>query len=97
MARTRKNLTGTTITVTALDIKRGESGDPTLCPIARAASRTLRRRALIGDTLGVEYSRKNRDESVEYSLPKRAHKFIRKFDKDESVRPFTFRLGKLAK
>jgi hypothetical protein len=93
MARQRKNLQGTTITVTALDIKRGKAGSADSCAITRATTRTLGRKTMVGDSVSVRYG----SDEVDYELPKRAITFINRFDSNETVKPFAFRLGKRIK
>ena len=85
-----KNLLGTTLTVTAHDIKRGVSANVCKCPVARAARRTLRRQVEVCDLLTVNYRRFD----AKYRLPKRALNFINRFDTGKSVKPFTFKIGK---
>jgi hypothetical protein len=88
----KKSVAGTTITITALDIKRGKPEHATLCMVARAGRRALGRKvACDGARLHVPHA----DGITVYALPKRAVKATFDFDYDKaSVRPFTFKLGK---
>lgn len=78
------------IKVTATDIRLGRPEKPSLCPIARATTRTLKgNKRVFVDGLEIEV-RAGRAE-IYYSLTKRAQKFVERFDARKSVKPFEFR------
>lgn len=87
------------------DIDKGEVGDPHSCPIALALIRQLPN---YGITVGSNYILTERPTPIEnqpYMLrhysPHSAHRFVIRFDKGKSVKPFSFDLdmepGKLGK
>lgn len=78
------------VEVTQADIDEGVAGDCDLCPIARAA----RRAGLYGVMVSNSYVIGN---CWDASLPQVARDFIRVFDDDATVRPFTFTLAVPAK
>ncbi len=73
-----------TINITKKDIYVGKQRSSFSCPIALAAQR------ISGDqdcTVGETSMCIN---NVLYQLPKQARSFIRRFDNEKSVKPFTF-------
>lgn len=97
-AKGRKVKLPVTINVTALDIKRGVREDVDCCAIARACHRAgFRRWQVDGETVGPKGGVFETPQ-VRYLLPKRAQRFVRKFDGDpKSVKPFTFTIRKAQK
>lgn len=84
----------TLIRVTAEDIATGKKNDCWACPIAKAVTRTLR---LSPDqqmpgrfSVGGNYVRIERQK---YTLPRSAIRFIRRFDSEQDVEPFRFKLS----
>lgn len=72
------------------DIKQGEIGNPDSCPIALAVTRTTKaKRVLVGErTLNID--------GVEYEYPRSVSRFVARFDREQKVTPFAFRLRKKA-
>lgn len=79
-----------TINVTARDIKYGEPGKADQCPIQRAISRTkfgkLFHSILVGGS-DILF-----DSRLWVNLPSPARYFVKDFDHDVPVEPFTFKL-----
>lgn len=86
-----KGLKGLGVTVTALDIKRGEPESGCNCPVARAIRRAanLSPKSIVVDKDEVYII----SHEVSFNLPKQARTFIDRFDTDKSVEPFTFKIG----
>ena len=81
------------IEVTQKDINKGVQGECQLCPIARAIKRETK-------TKHVEVSSKNvvlyrRKSNNFHPLPKEAQTFIKRFDGERTVKPFSFELENL--
>ncbi len=76
------------ITVTQKHINKGIQTDAQECPIAKAL-RTAGLRNVSVSGMSV-YFGKGWKRTAE--LPKRARNFIKKFDNEKPVKPFTFRL-----
>lgn len=75
------------IEVKAKHIKNGECGDPVGCPIALALRDIgFEFDSVLGDTIRVF------DNCKTIYLPKKAQKFIAKFDAQKEVKPFKFQL-----
>lgn len=75
-----------TIEVTQNDIRRGECGSPSACAIALAVRRTLRSKNRYEVDRVQVYDTEEQFES--FQLPKKAQKFIDKFDREKSsVKP----------
>ena len=91
-----------TIDVTAADIRAGVIGSCQFCPIARAVQRAIgtsrvhvsvEREAPVGFALFTldDYDIKRGDERWHKpALPAEAVAFVKVFDRQESVKPFTF-------
>lgn len=87
-----------TIRVTQADIERGVPGKAFLCPVARAIRRAFNAnpacvavgRSDVSIVLG-SISADNY-ECFDVTLPPKAREFVRAFDTDQPVQPFTFRL-----
>lgn len=75
------------IKVTKKDIENGKSCNNKCCPIALAIKRTLRQSEnIFVDPICVQINGRY------ISLPKRAMRFVEKFDVKESVKPFEFNI-----
>ena len=86
------------IEVTQEDIDRGLKSSCYECPIAYAYKRKVKNKIRLGFSVGTEYIDHFVGESQDrYMLPKEAKKFIRRFDQDQPVRPFSFEIKKLKK
>lgn len=71
------------IDVTEKDIRLGHVKDPWSCPIARGGRRAARKKCVVGTkdvTIG----------HINVPLPKRAQRFIERFDAGLAVKPFSF-------
>ena len=82
------------IEVTQKDIEKGFQGKCTLCPIALAFKRSTNfKRVYVNCTsIGVlQYGKGLKS----YKLPKKAQTFVNRFDKNETVKPFSFELENL--
>lgn len=84
-----------TVEVTALDIKRGVKNDTDKCAIARALKRLGFKNVEVGIEGELEMTKGTGKRSTRLFalLPKRAIKFIKKFDDcvtTEGLKPFTF-------
>ena len=83
------------IEVTQKDIDEGVQGECTLCPIALAFKRSsnFKRVYVNGKSIDVW----NRcDQGIQtYELPKKAQTFVKRFDRQEPVKPFSFKLKSL--
>jgi hypothetical protein len=79
------------IKVTAKCIKRSWKQDPTRCPVARAF-RVLgfKKISVIGDS--VDFTTPDGLVLTGVLLPMSAQRFIKAFDYDEEVKPFSFRI-----
>ena len=75
-----------TISVTALDITRGNKGGSTNCPIARATRRCGRTKHVSVGATGITVG------EGRYNLPKTAQRFVQDFDNELPVKPFSFKL-----
>ena len=83
------------IEVTQKDIDKGVRGECALCPIARAikSSSNFKRVYVNGKTIDVWY---RGDQGIKtYKLPKKAQTFVKRFDRQEPVKPFSFKLKSL--
>ena len=83
------------IEVTQKDIDEGVQGECTLCPIALAFKRSsnFKRVYVNGKTIDVWY---RGDQGIKtYKLPKKAQTFVKRFDRQEPVKPFSFKLKSL--
>ena len=83
------------IEVTQKDIDEGVQGECTLCPIALAFKRSsnFKRVYVNGKTIDVWY---RGDQGIKtYELPKKAQTFVKRFDRQEPVKPFSFKLKSL--
>lgn len=78
------------VNVTRDDIKRGIPEDESYCPIARAVRRLGKKKLVLVDAdicvLGLH----------DFKLPRKAAKFIDKFDNGETVKPFSFTMQEYA-
>lgn len=83
------------IEVTQKDIDYGIQGESELCPIARAVKRETKRKNVHVDRSTVEIYRNKSNGSNFYTLPPKAQTFVRRFDRQESVKPFSFELENL--
>lgn len=83
------------IEVTQKDIDNGVQGECELCPIARAVKRETKRKHVRISREHVEIWRNKSNGSNFYELPKKAQTFVRRFDRQESVKPFSFELENL--
>jgi hypothetical protein len=81
-----------TVRVTGTDIRRGLPGDALSCPIARALRRATGRRWAASRTV----LRVAEEDGVlggrHLPAPPEAEAFMRDYDRDRKVRPFTFTL-----
>lgn len=84
-----------TITVTATDIKRGKPHDIYACPVARAARRTFKCAVSVADTLEIYQDGQPSIFSRSIKLPRKAERFIKRFDESKSVKPFSFLVREL--
>lgn len=75
------------IKVTVDHIERGRPGDCEVCPIGLAALDSGIEKAIVGEAK-IEGSYNN--EKFFSRLPTRAQAFIRKYDREEPVKPFNF-------
>ena len=75
------------VEVTADDIVRGKPGIPRRCPIALAVARASQRHKVHVGSREVSVDR------YEAELPFDAMDWQRRFDRDESVEPFAFKIG----
>jgi len=76
------------VNVRASHIARGEREQCETCPIALAIRAITRRRAQVSDLIEVDTQPGMTHRF--YTMPKKAHKFIARFDAGRTVRPFTF-------
>jgi len=76
------------ISVTAADIAEGMPQSPTHCPIALAVRRALESYEWVSVGLGVCINDKF------WALPRSGERFIARFDKSQSVKPFAFFLSR---
>ena len=83
------------IEVTQKDIDEGVQGECTLCPIALAFKRNINFKAVYvnGKSIDVWYPRSGGVKT--YELPKKAQTFVKRFDRQEPVKPFSFELENL--
>lgn len=78
------------ITVTKTGIRKGHQGDIFSCPIARACVAVGLKNVTVD---GTEVEGTYHGETFNATLPKRAQKFVERFDNDKkSVKPFSFLL-----
>ena len=75
------------ITVTQRDIERGSKFHCTRCPVARAIRRKLNCRLEVFCTYGLLFNPKQY-----FKIPSIASIFIKDFDNEKPVRPFSFEL-----
>ena len=82
------------IEVTQKDIDKGVQGEYTLCPIALAVKRitNFKRVYVNGKSIDVLQTAK---AAKSYELPKKAQTFVKRFDRQEPVKPFSFELENL--
>jgi hypothetical protein len=78
------------VTVTKSDISNGRHRAVQACPIALAIKRRRKSKEVYVGNYTVEL----RDQT--YKLPHAAQVFIKRFDNEQPVRPFTFKLDTLA-
>jgi hypothetical protein len=84
------------IIVTQKDIDKGLKSSCYECPIARAFKREVKNEIRYGFAVNadsIDHFTKD-DKWYIYALPKEAKKFIRRFDHDQPVKPFTFEIEK---
>lgn len=87
MPKLKEAPTKVKIEVTANDIKLGMQGLPHTCAIARAVKRIMGDHPSVSSDIGITINK----EYYVYSIPKKAERFIDKFDENKSsVKPFTF-------
>ena len=72
------------ITVTKEDIEKGQRDSVSRCPITRAFKRKTRQK-----NVRTEYAEIFVTDNY-FKLPKRARKFIKDFDNNGKVKPFSF-------
>lgn len=76
------------IEVTKKDIKHGRKGQARFCPVARAMKRlTLHKKVWVG---GASVSYRVRGSMQGAKLPRAARAFIERFDRGQTVKPFSF-------
>lgn len=83
------------IEITKKDIACGKRRDGKTCPISLAVRRKLK--LAYGQVHVTTYSARFDSAEIETRnvlLPKKAEKFISKFDNNEPVKPFSFVLGR---
>ena len=78
------------VTVTAADIKHGRRKSQTSCPIALAIKKKSNV-TYVKTGCSTSTVRRGWDSEVYYKYPKSVFNFVKKFDRGEKVRPFTFR------
>lgn len=79
------------VEVKAEHIESGEKYDECGCPIALAIKEGGAWDVSVNPLRATVYTR-DYDEAVRYYLPKKARDFIRDFDRDFEVHPFTFEM-----
>lgn len=78
------------ITVTKTGIRKGHQGGINTCPIARACIAAGLKEVSVGSETVSGY---HHGQSFNATLPKRAQRFVERFDDDKkSVKPFSFLL-----
>jgi|SRR6476620_1472065 len=96
-----KDLSGMEITVTELDIKRGVPLSDCDCPVARAIRRAAKLRrdyiSVCDEELEVGPGVGIIPGEATFLLPKRVENFIHKFDNEQPVKPFKFKIGRMVK
>jgi hypothetical protein len=83
------------IEVTQKDIDKGIPRDAAKCPIAKALQRQCPKRGrkwLVNCAEAEAMNKKDPVDSIDYPLPKKCMRFIDDFDKERTVKPFTFEL-----
>ena len=82
------------IEVTQKDINKGLPGEYALCPIALAFKRRTNFKQVYVNSKSIEvvYTAQKINYDKTYMLPKKAQTFIKRFDRQESVKPFSFEL-----
>lgn len=76
------------INVTQRDIEMGEPEEPFACPVARAVARAFKKKIGYVGVNGDEFEMRR----GYVKAPKSVETFVNKFDKLETVAPFTFTL-----
>ena len=82
------------IEVTQNDIDKGIQGECQLCPIARAIKRSSNFKRVYVNTKYIEVLHYVTGVKT-YELPKKAKTFVKRFDRQEPVKPFSFELENL--
>jgi hypothetical protein len=82
------------IEVTQRDIDYGVQGECHLCPIALAFKRSSNFKRVYVNSKSIEVLQTGKAVKS-YELPKKAQTFVRRFDRQESVKPFSFELENL--
>lgn len=78
------------ISVTDMDIELGLRGDSEVCPVARSIARSFKKKIGTFSVAG-DIARESHGEFLSLCLvPKTARDFIRRFDNDKIVKPFSF-------
>ena len=81
------------ITVTQKDIDKGLKSNCYECPIAHAFKRKFKNQIRYGFAVNAEsIEHFTKDMWYSYTLPKKAKKFIQRFDSDQPAKPFTFEI-----
>jgi len=75
------------IDVRKTNIRKGIRSTPKLCPIALAGRRVSHKEVVVD---GTYLSLTCGDEELSYTLPKKARRFVDRFDAGKPVKPFTF-------
>ena len=82
------------IEVTQKDIDKGVQGECQLCPIALAFKRNSNIKRVYVNTKSIEVLHRETG-AKSYELPKKAQTFVKRFDRQEPVKPFSFELENL--
>lgn len=83
------------IEVTQKDIDNGVQGECQSCPIALAFKRTSNSKRVYVNTKSIDVCHRGNQGVKTYELPKKAQTFVKRFDRQEPVKPFSFELENL--
>lgn len=83
------------IEVTQKDIDNGVQGECQLCPIALAIKSTSNFKRVYVNGKFIEVWHRGNQGIKTYELPKKAQTFVKRFDRQEPVKPFSFELENL--
>ena len=82
------------IEITQKDIDNGVQGECLLCPIALAFKRSSNFKRVYVHCKSIQVFKHGKGVKT-YELPKKAQTFVRRFDRQEPVKPFSFELENL--